>query len=109
MTTKTLDERLRDRARRVLGAEIEGLLAPLTERIGPHCFDNTGILHPEGHCWTDTKRSLTFQQLVDLVKMQAIQMLTLDAEEKAVAEFLAKVDNLQAQLDELQSVVENQE
>lgn len=110
--TKTLDARIRAKAKRdheiaVHKLLIQPLRALLYSQENYHGSKSSGIESPAG--WsTDPvtgKKCLQVSQMVEQVEAAVLRLTTPDAEEKAVAEFLAKVDGLQAQLDELQGAV----
>ena len=109
--TQTLDARIRGKARRDHQTVIDQALAPVNALLfnyeHHHGGDNTGIECPGGYVTDDSKKFLRVEQLIILLKQVLVALTTPDAEEKAVAEFIAKVDGLQAQLDELQGEIED--
>jgi hypothetical protein len=100
MTTQSMDERIRAKAKLVLEAEIEKTLAPLYDKMrGMDRNRMLTVTTNDGDKKVE-KRIDVWCQLRE-VQTNLEKLFTPAACEAAVAEFIAKVESLQEQIDSL--------
>lgn len=92
-TVTTLDDRIRRQAARDLTNKIDDALTPICRLTSGHVI------------WTEMQATgytqLSVSQALEHIKKAIFDFQRTAAENKAVSEFIAKVDGLQSQLDEL--------
>jgi hypothetical protein len=99
MTTKTLDERIREQARLKLREEISAEFRPVFNRLAKATDRYATLDMPTMPVGTKVRVNLFahIEQIRDII----IGMLTPAAEEAAVAAFVNKVESLQEQIDSM--------
>ncbi len=100
MTTQSMDEKIREKARKALAVEIDNAINPLYEKMRgenqSHILvvtsrDGTGNVEKHINVWTQLREA----------QINLVELLAPAAGEAAVAEFIAKVESLQEQIDSL--------
>lgn len=110
MNTKTIDERIREKARKELSDKIHRATLKFKKEIEIHgttdvvqlrCFDGQDCRNPQ--------TAFAYNcELIEQIAKQAIEKLSPKYEEAAIAEFLKKVDSLQEQIDGMYHAIDNQ-
>ena len=105
MTTKTLDERIREQARdkhrATVNSALDHLRSLLFSQGRYHGDDNTGIKSPDGLSTDNGVKFLRVDQMMTAIRDSVFTLTAPDAEEVAVAAFVQKVESLQEQIDSL--------
>ena len=96
MTTQSMDERIREKARKALAVEMDNVLKPLYDKM--RGSDHRIVTSRDGN--NAEKRINVWDQLRE-TQNNLVEILAPAAGEAAVAEFIAKVESLQEQIDSL--------
>jgi hypothetical protein len=103
MSTKTLEERIRARARQAYIAEVETLFAPIHRAMKCDSLD-LDIEHPEGYSYgSNGKRYLAGVQAIKALQDALVKKYAAGREDEAIAAFMEKVDKLDAEIEELRN------
>lgn len=100
MTAKTIDERIRERADRSLKAEIDSALAPLEKLY------NSVIGSIDLPVRNESGSNLTLGPVIQIIRQAVFETKRDKSQEKALADFLSKIDGLQDQIDEVRGSIE---
>jgi hypothetical protein len=98
MTMKTIDERIRERAQQDLHNALDSAFAPIRRLSSSHNIFVAGLKDENGNGVTI---SSVIASLFSSLYADHCQWV----EEKAITEFLAKIDGIQYQVDELRESV----
>jgi hypothetical protein len=102
-TVKTIDQRIRERAAQELAQELKQLAAPLRDRMrGPDCNGYAMQVIPAGEDGPATRQygQTIIDKLVERIYASELE----SRQERAVSEFMGRVENLQSQLDEVRDL-----
>lgn len=101
-TTKTIDERIREKARKELLQNIDAAFLPATRMIGS-CGQSTMVA---GYAREEGRPAYASDNMA-AIKKAVFSALVDSAEERAVAEFIQQVDTLQDQLNDIRHDISN--
>lgn len=110
MDTKTIDERIREKARKELSDKIYNASREFCKVI--EIVGTTDVV--EIVCFRDEKQRTNEsafaynRDLIEGIAKQAIEKLSPKHEESAIRDFLKKVDSLQGQIDEIYHSIDNE-
>jgi hypothetical protein len=100
MTTKTLDERIREQARKELAGHIGAMFAPIASKWNCAGNGRATIRFPYENPPVEIK-NVYMAGHIEAIRDTLVSALSPAAEEAAVAAFVQKVESLQEQIDSL--------
>lgn len=106
MSTKDIDTRIREKARKELKDRLEKLFEPAFQECSFGNATKTSIEHLQGEFYERQpdgvhKRFLSANQCLQAAMQGLYERLVEEAEEQSIADFINRVESLQEQIDDL--------
>lgn len=100
MNTKTIDERIREKARNVLSAELKAAFQPVKALAYYRMSQHSGFVRKD----ENNVRPVVWSEILDALEGELFRLHQERRESDAVSKFLEEVESLRGRVEELESV-----